>query len=183
VKWGSVVEGDIHDQPHLADSIKQHSAIAVLHFAASRLVGESVSDPEKYYRNNVEGTLSLLRAMRQTQCKTLAFPRRSWGRPDWNRKEPFGRFCKSGAIVLWAAETVLQTANSAHKRKLPPTGRKAGACGWMDRGEGNPRCRANDADQRKPDPQADFMSIGPTMRVSKGASVSSNHHALFHWWT
>jgi hypothetical protein len=44
-----------------------------MHFAASSLVGESVSDPHKYYHNNVEGTLSLLRAMRQTQCETLIF--------------------------------------------------------------------------------------------------------------
>lgn len=73
VKWGPVIEGDIHDQAHLADTIKKHGVIAVLHFAASSLVGESVSDPEKYYRNNVEGSLSLLRAIRQTQCKTLVF--------------------------------------------------------------------------------------------------------------
>jgi UDP-glucose-4-epimerase GalE len=73
VKWGPVVEGDIHDQPLLANSIEAYRPIAVLHFAASSLVGESVSDPEKYYRNNVEGTLSLLRAMRQTACKTLVF--------------------------------------------------------------------------------------------------------------
>jgi UDP-glucose 4-epimerase len=70
---GPIVEGEIHDQKRLADSIREHDAIAVLHFAASSLVGESVSDPEKYYRNNVEGTLSLLRAMRQTRCKMLVF--------------------------------------------------------------------------------------------------------------
>ena len=73
VKWGPVIDGDIHDQSRLADGIKQYGVTAVLHFAASSLVGESVSDPEKYYRNNVEGTLSLLRAMRQTQCRTLVF--------------------------------------------------------------------------------------------------------------
>src|SRR5882672_3850406 len=68
IKWGPGLEGDIHDQSHLTDSIKQYGVIAVLHFAASSLVGESVSDPQKYYHNNVEGTLSLLRAMRQAQC-------------------------------------------------------------------------------------------------------------------
>lgn len=73
IKWGPAIEGELHDQSHLADSIKQHRAVAVLHFAASSLVGESVRDPEKYYRNNVEGTLSLLRAMRQADCKTLVF--------------------------------------------------------------------------------------------------------------
>jgi UDP-glucose 4-epimerase len=73
VKWGPVVEGDIQDQSLLANSIEEYRPIAILHFAASSLVGESVSDPEKYYRNNVEGTLSWLRAMRQTACKTLVF--------------------------------------------------------------------------------------------------------------
>ena len=73
VKWGPMVEGEIYDQPKLAATIQRFNAIAVLHFAASSLVGESVSDPDKYYRNNVEGTLSLLRAMRQTHCKTLVF--------------------------------------------------------------------------------------------------------------
>lgn len=73
VKWGPVVEGDIHDRSLLVSSIESYRPIAVLHFAASSLVGESVRDPEKYYRNNVEGTLSLLRAMRQSACKTLVF--------------------------------------------------------------------------------------------------------------
>ena len=73
VKWGPVVDGDVHDQSLLVNSIQEHQPIAVLHFAASSLVGESVSDPEKYYRNNVEGTLSLLRSMRETQCETLVF--------------------------------------------------------------------------------------------------------------
>lgn len=73
VKWGPAVEGDIHDQAKLADTIARFGAIAVFHFAASSLVGESVSDPEKYYRNNVEGTFSLLRAMKDAGCKTLVF--------------------------------------------------------------------------------------------------------------
>ena len=73
VKWGPVIDGEIQDQAFLAKSIEVYRPIAVLHLAASSLVGESVSNPEKYYRNNVEGTLSLLRAMRQTKCKTLIF--------------------------------------------------------------------------------------------------------------
>lgn len=73
VRWGPVVEGDIHDQSRLARTIRDHDAVAVLHFAASSLVGESVCEPDKYYRNNVEGTLSLLRAMREAGCRTLVF--------------------------------------------------------------------------------------------------------------
>jgi UDP-glucose 4-epimerase len=44
-----------------------------MHFAAASLVGESVTDPQKYYFNNVVGTLSLLRAMREAGCGTLVF--------------------------------------------------------------------------------------------------------------
>lgn len=46
---------------------------AVLHFAASSQVGESVTDPEKYWRNNVAGTLELLTAMRGAGVRTLVF--------------------------------------------------------------------------------------------------------------
>ena len=44
-----------------------------MHFAASSLVGESVADPQKYYTNNVAGTLSLLDAMREAGCNRLVF--------------------------------------------------------------------------------------------------------------
>lgn len=46
---------------------------AVMHFAAFTQVGESVSDPAKYYLNNVGGTLSLLQAMRAHGIKKLIF--------------------------------------------------------------------------------------------------------------
>jgi UDP-glucose 4-epimerase len=44
-----------------------------MHFAAVSLVGESVADPQKYYLNNVAGTLSLLDAMRDAGCGRLVF--------------------------------------------------------------------------------------------------------------
>ena len=44
-----------------------------MHFAASSLVGESVADPQKYYINNLAGTLSLLEAMREAGCNRLVF--------------------------------------------------------------------------------------------------------------
>ncbi|MCX7018329.1 MAG: UDP-glucose 4-epimerase GalE [bacterium] len=46
---------------------------AVIHFAAFSLVGESVSDPEKYMRNNVCGTISLLNAMRAAGIRSIVF--------------------------------------------------------------------------------------------------------------
>nr|WP_202447209.1 UDP-glucose 4-epimerase GalE [Streptomyces sp. SID5468] len=63
------VEGRIQD----AAEVLERGYDAVLHFAASSQVGESVTDPDKYWRNNVGGTLELLAAMRRTGVRTLVF--------------------------------------------------------------------------------------------------------------
>jgi len=70
---GSLVVGDLLDKAALARAFAQHRIGAVMHFAASSLVGESVADPQKYYLNNVAGTLSLLDAMREAGCNRLVF--------------------------------------------------------------------------------------------------------------
>jgi UDP-glucose-4-epimerase GalE len=70
---GSLVTGDLMDGAVLARAFAQHDIVAVMHFAASSLVGESVTDPHKYYVNNVAGTLSLLDAMRNAGCHRLVF--------------------------------------------------------------------------------------------------------------
>jgi UDP-glucose 4-epimerase len=70
---GSLVVGDLMDKAALARAFAQHDIVAVMHFAASSLVGESVIDPQKYYWNNVVGTLSLLDAMREAGCNRLVF--------------------------------------------------------------------------------------------------------------
>ncbi|MET8473292.1 UDP-glucose 4-epimerase GalE [Streptomyces sp. NPDC006422] len=63
------VEGDIRDAGKWLDS----SYDAVLHFAAFSQVGESVVKPEKYWANNVGGTMELLAAMRAADVRTLVF--------------------------------------------------------------------------------------------------------------
>jgi len=73
VKWGPLIKGDILDGEALDAVFKEYQPQAVLHFAAFAYVGESVSDPEKYYRNNVMGTLSLLSAMRRAGCRHIVF--------------------------------------------------------------------------------------------------------------
>ena len=70
---GSLVTGDLADKAALARAFAQHDIVAVMHFAASSLVGESVADPQKYYINNLAGTLSLLDAMREAGCNRLVF--------------------------------------------------------------------------------------------------------------
>jgi len=61
----TLVKGNIGDKNLLDTLFAQHSIAAVMHFAAFIEVGESVSKPEKYYRNNFANTLTLLDAMRQ----------------------------------------------------------------------------------------------------------------------
>ncbi|MFG2889723.1 UDP-glucose 4-epimerase GalE [Streptomyces sp. NPDC048248] len=63
------IEGRIQDAARVLDP----SYDAVLHFAAFSQVGESVTDPEKYWRNNVGGTMDLLAAMRDAGVRTLVF--------------------------------------------------------------------------------------------------------------
>jgi UDP-glucose 4-epimerase len=68
-----LVVGDLHDGDLLRYTMKARSIEAVMHFAAFALVGESVTDPAKYYQNNVVGTLSLLDAMRDCDVKRIVF--------------------------------------------------------------------------------------------------------------
>lgn len=68
-----LVVGDTTDRPLLDQLFSSHSIAAVMHFAAYAYVGESVSQPAKYYRNNVMGTLSLLEAMQAADVKRFVF--------------------------------------------------------------------------------------------------------------
>jgi UDP-glucose-4-epimerase GalE len=70
---GSLIAADLRDAAALERAFAAHDIVAVMHFAASSLVGESVADPRKYYANNVGGTLSLLHAMREAGCARLVF--------------------------------------------------------------------------------------------------------------
>ncbi|MGE5269426.1 MAG: UDP-glucose 4-epimerase GalE [Thiohalocapsa sp.] len=73
VRWGKLVEGELHDRERLVAALRTHRIDAVMHFAAFAYVGESVRDPEVYYRNNVGGTLALLAAMREAAVDRIVF--------------------------------------------------------------------------------------------------------------
>ncbi len=66
-----VVKGDITDREAILNSLD--GIDAVIHLAAKKAVGESVSNPLKYYENNVGGTLNLLAAMALKSVKKLVF--------------------------------------------------------------------------------------------------------------
>lgn len=68
-----LIVGDTSDRPLLDRLFASQNIAAVMHFAAFINVGESVSDPGKYYRNNVLGTLTLLEAMVAANVKKFVF--------------------------------------------------------------------------------------------------------------
>ncbi len=67
------VHADLADKYSLQQLFDTHKIEAVIHFAAFTYVGESVTDPQKYYINNVVGTTNLLNAMLQHGVKKIAF--------------------------------------------------------------------------------------------------------------
>lgn len=73
VPQGRLIEGDLMDRDKLETTFRERGIEAVMHFAASAYVGVSVTDPAKYYQNNVVGTLSLLEAMRATAVNRIVF--------------------------------------------------------------------------------------------------------------
>lgn len=106
-----LVIGDIGDRTTLDKLFATHPIAAVVHFAAYIAVGESVTDPAKYYRNNVSGTLTLLEAMVAAGVKKLVFPSTCaiYGMPkqvpmtEEHPKEPMSPY----AATKWMVEQIL----------------------------------------------------------------------------
>lgn len=73
VKWGPLIRGDLADPQQIEAALDEVKPAAVMHFAAYAYVGESVTNPAKYYRNNVVGSLNLLDAMRNRSIESLVF--------------------------------------------------------------------------------------------------------------
>ena len=84
VRFGPLVQGDVRDRATLADAMRTHHVDAVIHFAASAYVGESVQDPAKYYDNNVGGMMSLLAAAQDAGVARVVFSSScaTYGQPD-----------------------------------------------------------------------------------------------------
>ncbi len=67
------IEGDLNNREKIESALRETKPDAVMHFAASALVGESLENPSKYFRNNVANGLNLLDAMVATDVKRLVF--------------------------------------------------------------------------------------------------------------
>ena len=70
---GKFYEGDLRDREILDSVFSENDIEAVIDFAADSLVGESVTEPLKYFDNNIGGTISLLKAMRDYGVKKIVF--------------------------------------------------------------------------------------------------------------
>src|SRR3954452_23691190 len=64
VRWGPLEFGDILDLSRRQEVVRRHRPIAIMHFAALALVGESMREPSLYYRHNTVGSINVLDAAR-----------------------------------------------------------------------------------------------------------------------
>ena len=73
VKWGPLVKADLMDRAAIDAALAEHRPVAVMHFAALSLVGESMKDPGRYWRVNVGGALNLVEACAAAGVRNFVF--------------------------------------------------------------------------------------------------------------
>jgi len=118
---GTVVELDIADAQALDTLFAQHRFDAVFHFASFIQVGESVSEPAKYYQNNFAATLTLLQAMVRADIKHFIFSSTAavYGDPvyvpidEQHPKAPINPYGRS----KWMVEQLLEDFDRAYGLK------------------------------------------------------------------
>jgi UDP-glucose 4-epimerase len=104
-----LVVGDVGDRALLQDLFARHAFGAVVHFAAFAYVGESVTDPLKYYRNNTAEPLTLLEVMQAHGCKNFVFSSTcaTYGVPEAvpisesNPQVPINPYGRSKLMLEW----------------------------------------------------------------------------------
>jgi len=113
------VEGDLSDRPFLFKTLEQLRPDAVMHFAANALVPESMTNPSKYFRNNVANGVNLLEASVQagvgkfifsSTCAIFGMPKKVPIREDFP-KEPINPYGESKLMF----ETMLEWFRKIHK--------------------------------------------------------------------
>jgi UDP-glucose 4-epimerase len=109
VPAGRLIVGDIADTAALATVMKRFKIEAVMHFAAATYVGESVTNPDYHYNNNIAGTMSLLRAMNTAGVKRMLFSSTcaTYGMnpkvpmSETSAQEPFSPYARTKLAVEW----------------------------------------------------------------------------------
>ena len=117
------VVGDVRDTVSLAKVLQEHKVDAVIHFAGLKAVGQSVDKPIEYYANNVQGTISLLEAMKSADVKTIVFSSSAtvYGDPQYlpiDEKHPTSATNAYGRSKLHIEEMLKDVANSDSEWKI-----------------------------------------------------------------
>jgi UDP-glucose 4-epimerase len=107
VRWGSFYQGDAGDSRILDRIFKDNKIDAVMHFAAFAYVGESVTDPQKYYANNVKNTINLLQSILENNVRFFIFSSTcaTYGMPqklplyENHRRQPISPYGKSKYMI------------------------------------------------------------------------------------
>jgi UDP-glucose 4-epimerase len=116
--YGDLVVGDLVDMDLLERLFRDYAFDGVMHFAAHSLVGESMQNPGKYYRNNVSNTLNLLEVMVRHDVKYFIFSSTAatFGEPEYvpidevHSQRPINPYGASKLMV----ERMLQDFHTAH---------------------------------------------------------------------
>jgi UDP-arabinose 4-epimerase len=138
VKFGPLIEGDLHDVATLSQTLQTYRPIGCIHFAAFAYVGESVSNPGLYYQNNVLGSLSLINALTKASINKIVFSSTcaTYGQPDVEFiseetiQKPLNPYGHSKLMV----EQILRDYDAAHGLKSVAL-RYFNACGADEEGE------------------------------------------------
>ncbi len=104
-----LVVGEVGDQELVRSLFEKHRFGAVIHFAAYAYVGESVTNPLKYYQNNTAEPIKLLQVMQEFDCKVFVFSSTcaTYGVPDklpiteTNQQNPINPYGRSKLMVEW----------------------------------------------------------------------------------
>ncbi len=118
VLGGELVLGSLHDKVALDSLFGGRKFDAVVHFAGSIAVGESVRDPAKYYQNNLAGTLNLFDAMRAHGVNKLVFSSTAaiFGVPQYvpiDEEHPQAPINPYG-MTKWVTERILRDYDAAY---------------------------------------------------------------------
>jgi len=115
------IKGDLRNLEDVNKIFETYDIEAVVHFAAFSLVGESVTNPAKYYRNNTYGTLNLLEAMVNHNVKKIVFSSTcaTYGEPEYtpiDEKHPQNPINPYGASKLMI-ERIMKDFDTAYGLK------------------------------------------------------------------
>jgi UDP-glucose-4-epimerase GalE len=118
VRWGELIEADLRDLPAVEAALRGRGFDAVVHFGAMSLVGESMTDPGKYYLGNVGGTVNLLVAMQRAGVPAIVFSSSAavYGSPERtpipedHPRRPINPYGRTKAMI----EDILADFEAAH---------------------------------------------------------------------